>query len=86
MKRHEKCPKCKGTNVEAMHLSSKVALDFGTYYLGDMVIPKLYVCLNCGYCETWIDSQKDLDDIKKFTESRATMKGHSSKAPPSDKL
>lgn len=70
MKRSAKCPKCKGTKIEPMSYLSPVALDFGTYYLGDRVIPTLYVCLGCGYCETWIKSKDDLSDINKYAASK----------------
>lgn len=57
-----------------MKLSSGVFLDFGTYFLGDMVIPRVYICLDCGYSETWIDSEKDLKDIRKFRQAHEEQK------------
>jgi predicted nucleic-acid-binding Zn-ribbon protein len=69
MKNSGKCPKCSGTSVEPMGFHSNVALNFPTYYLGDMVVPKLYICTNCGYGEIWIDQEKDLSDIRKVVES-----------------
>jgi predicted nucleic-acid-binding Zn-ribbon protein len=73
------CPKCKGNELVLMNFQSSVALDFPTFHLGDKVIPKLHICLTCGYSEIWIDGQKDLNDISKFVSVRK-KKGRSSKA------
>lgn len=70
MKESGECPKCNGDGIEAMPLRPDVAVEFGTYYLGDTVSPKLYVCLSCGFSEIWIDSAKDLDDIRKYAAAR----------------
>jgi predicted nucleic-acid-binding Zn-ribbon protein len=83
MKNAEKCPKCHGTKIESMDFSANVFLDFGTYYLGDLVIPRLYVCLKCGYSECWVDKTKDLKDIRKFAKAREEASG--SAQEPRDK-
>ncbi|MBX9685071.1 MAG: hypothetical protein K2X27_00140 [Candidatus Obscuribacterales bacterium] len=70
MKESETCPKCTGTQIEPMNFQNSVALNFGTYYLGDLVVPTLFVCVDCGYCESWIVNQKDLEDIRKYGQKR----------------
>jgi len=70
MKKSAKCSKCDGNKFAKMNFRPDVALEFGTYYLGDSVLPKLKVCLSCGFSEIWIDGEKDLEDIRKFTEAR----------------
>ena len=70
MKESGECPKCNSDGIEPMALRPDVAVEFGTFYLGDTVSPKLYVCLSCGYSEIWIDSAKDLEDIRKYAASK----------------
>lgn len=70
MKKKGKCPKCSGKEIESLTFLPSAALEFPTYYLGDIVVPKLYICTACGYAETWVDNDKDLDDIRKFFKSR----------------
>lgn len=64
--KHKQCPKCGGEDIRPMNFHPSVALDFSTYYLGDLVIPKLHICLACGYSEMWIDSKKDLTDVQNY--------------------
>ncbi len=70
MKHSSKCPKCSKRKIERMNFHNAVALDFPTYYLGDLISPCLYICLECGFSEIWIDSKEDLEDIKKYSESK----------------
>lgn len=66
----DKCIKCKGRDFELMSFRPDVAIEFGTFYLGDPVTPKLSVCLGCGYSEIFIDDTKDLTDIRKFSQAK----------------
>jgi predicted nucleic-acid-binding Zn-ribbon protein len=80
MKTSKKCPKCASKSIRSMDMNASVSIDFGTYFIGDLVVPKLYVCLNCGYGECWIASGKDLDDIRKFAETRSLSEDEESSA------
>lgn len=84
MKHSHNCPKCSSTSVARMDLKSTVCIDFGTFHLGDIVVPAIYVCTDCGFSECWIDSEKDLEDIKKYLASRpiTTDEIQSASGPP----
>ena len=72
MKSSKKCPKCSGTEIEPMELNSNVFIHFPTFYLGDRITPRLYICLKCGFSECWIDSSQDLVDVRKFAQAKDT--------------
>ena len=70
MKNNSTCAKCSGTEVVSMNLRGPLALDFGTFYLGTPVIPELFICLKCGFSETWIVREDDLNDLRKYVKKR----------------
>lgn len=73
MEKSDSCVKCNGKEFQNLKMRQDASIDFGTFFLGDSLIPTLRICLSCGYSELWIDKGKDLDDVRKFSESRQSV-------------
>ncbi len=68
MKYSGKCPKCNSSEIvkfnqywgDGSSYNQGVHVRTGFFRGADL---RLYVCSNCGYCESWIDKE-DLSEIK----------------------
>lgn len=69
MKNAHCCPKCGSRNI------ARVPDDAHRYLANSICITKLvtveripvarYVCCSCGYAENWVETQRELDEIKR---------------------
>ena len=69
MKNTGVCPKCQGNDI--VHLKDENPgmggdnnIQLGATIFSDAKVMRL-VCLTCGYMEEWVESDKDLDKIRK---------------------
>jgi hypothetical protein len=62
MKTGHKCPKCGGTDISHVDGTRAAVMKIKTGVTSAATV-SLYVCLGCGFCETWIDSKIDLGDL-----------------------
>jgi len=62
MKNSNTCPKCNSSyiaKIKSDSLGSRIST--GTFSIAQT---SYYVCCSCGYTESWIDNQDDLEKIK----------------------
>ncbi|MBI1388444.1 MAG: hypothetical protein GC154_08350 [bacterium] len=70
MKNSGQCPKCGGEDVKRISGGNPMQgyRNYVVTGLGGWVTSVLitrYLCLTCGYSEEWVDSQDDLEKIRK---------------------
>ncbi|WP_298033392.1 hypothetical protein [uncultured Dysosmobacter sp.] len=69
MKNTHTCPKCGGRNVIRVpdsplrHASGNNIYTTTVTLFGKIPVIR-YVCCDCGYVENWVETQKELDEIK----------------------
>ncbi len=65
MKNTGKCPKCGSTEISNVDGTRTAVMKIRTGVTTNATV-SLYVCIGCGFCETWIDSKLDRADLAKI--------------------
>lgn len=67
MKNNNICPKCNSNDIKRVNGSSRGYGAGNNIMVGATIFSAVnvnrYICLNCGYCEEWIDKE-DISKIK----------------------
>lgn len=67
MKNTNKCPKCHSTDIKRVNGSIRGYGAGNNIMLGLTIFSAIkvnrYVCLNCGFCEEWID-ENNLEELR----------------------
>lgn len=76
---HKTCINCQSSEFVATEFGLTRGRQIGiTTGLVKKVTPSVYVCLDCGYCQLWVDTAEDLDEVrnfyKQFVESKEAVK------------
>ena len=66
MKKQKKCLKCSSEEIRVLR-AKPIEMQKGL--IPKLLNPYYHICLKCGYAETWIESEAELDYIAKhYTE------------------
>lgn len=69
-----KCPKCKSNHIRTVkggtHRSYALVAHFSRVRFTD------YICVDCGYCENYVDDPKDREKIKSKGSEISGRGGH----------
>ncbi len=65
MKNSKKCPKCGSDAVSHVDGTRTPVMKIRTGVTSNATV-SLYLCGNCGFCETWIDSKIDYGDLSRL--------------------
>lgn len=69
MRKTGRCPKCDSHNIVRVPDNPSRHASGNNIYTSKLTLAKKipvirYVCCDCGYVENWIESQKDLQNIR----------------------
>ena len=76
MKKSKTCPNCQCTEIACVRGTEgeyrSIVLG-ATLTFSDALTVSSYICLNCGFVESYIDSKSDLMKIKKSKSKKVQM-------------
>lgn len=70
MKKSGTCPKCAGKDIRISRQRMwGTIIPVGSTVFG-AAYSSLYICASCGFVESWVEQEKDLEKIRKRLGSR----------------